>query len=634
MERAKQEGIKAKIIIVDDDAALPITKGITGGRGLAGTLFVHKVAGALSSDASAEYDLEHIHSYLSENVVHYTRTLGVALTTCTIPGTPASDRLAAADAYEVGLGIHGEPGREKCVLPKSDIAKSIASTLVNGILDITEPPPSPLPEPEQEIVETGDVTTDGMIEVNAGELVLPLSELSITEPLTELCTVEENNTDAAVLPPHSQVEATDMNEQTPIEPESEIEPASDSKPVIIEHETVTEIQSTPRKQPESVVAQETDVQSLSTLAPTSVSAFESPLTIVPPFATPLKRTSSLPYTTTTVKTPSSALYTPSKRGSFRFNFAEPIIERRPQRMPVTGGEGDELVLIINNLGSLPIIEMYVLAKEILLEMRRRRLNVVRVYIGHFMTSLDMSGCSLSVLKVSSLDTLELLDSETTAPAWVKSLPLDLLNSDDVLTASTLPYNEADYQNARSETILSQSKVESSCAVALILTKQICLKLIEMEPVLTKYDQICGDGDCGLVMKAGASRILADIYSIDVNAQEFNLVAALKTISNALLPEEQVTTPMTPSSKTYKACGHNPALLFDRIATCISESMGGTSGILLEICFRTMSTYILGLDSADVSERLWIDALDRGVTAIQNYGGELFKCVIIIIRVEI
>jgi hypothetical protein len=128
--------------------------------------------------------------------------------------------------------------------------------------------------------------------------------------------------------------------------------------------------------------------------------------------------------------------------------------------------------------------------------------------------------------------------------------------------------------------------------------------------------------------------LADIYSIDVNAQEFNLVAALKTISNALLPEEQVTTPMTPSSKTYKACGHNPALLFDRIATCISESMGGTSGILLEICFRTMSTYILGLDSADVSERLWIDALDRGVTAIQNYGGELFKCVIIIIRVEI
>lgn len=605
VERAKQEGIKAKMIIVDDDAALPITKGITGGRGLAGTIFVHKVAGALST-ASPGFDLDYTHTYLSDNIVPYIRTLGFALTTCTVPGTPASDRLAAPDSYEVGLGIHGEPGREKCILPQKDIAKSIASTLVDGILDISEPPvpePEPEPEPEAEAeaeaevekegglepVPEGDVLKPLDVEVNAGEKVLPLSE-----PIAESNAAPSTTTPVEA----PQDEASGVDEPAPVE--SKGVDAADSG----------DSQATPRQEP------------IADLPPVMVPTVSQ--TANPPFATPMKGTPTLPRTA--VKTPSSALFTPSK-GSFRFNFEEPAIERRPQRLPVTAGAGDELVLIVNNLGSLPIIEMYVLVKEVLLEMRRRRLNPVRVYVGHFMTSLDMSGCSLSVLKTDSFipDTydetpsvLSLLDAITDAPAWVKSQAIDLLSGD--APCAPLPYNEADYRHATSEAIIAQSKVDSSCAVALVLAKQVCLKLIEIEPTLTKYDQICGDGDCGLVMKAGASKILADIYSIDVNDQEFNLMAALKTISSALLPDDSV--PVTPSSKVYKACGHNPALLCDRIATSISESMGGTSGILLEICFRTMSTYILDLDPASVDDKLWINALDRGVTAIQNYGGNL------------
>lgn len=599
VERAKQEGIRAKMIIIDDDAAFPITKGITGGRGLAGTLFVHKVAGALSI-APAGYDLDYIHSYLSENIVPFTRTLGVALTTCTVPGTPASDRLSASDSYEVGLGIHGEPGREKCILPQKDIAKSIAATLVSGCLDIAE---LPVPEPETDSL---DMMVSLDVEINVSDHIIPVSEPEMT--VTE---VNESDvaTDSAIdTDPTIAISTSLVDEHATIESEA-----------ISEDVAFDEVQSTPQKGP---VTSDSDTQP-TVPVPASILKSESDSNIKYPESTPLKRPSVTPRTRLR-NTPSSSLITPSK-GSFRFNFAEPVIERRPQRLPINAGSTDELVLIINNLGSLPIIEMYVLAKEVLLEMKRHKLNPVRVYMGHFMTSLDMSGCSLSVLNTTYASempdeipsVLSLLDVETSAPAWMNSQVIDMLNTD--IVTSTVPYNEADFHNASSEVILTQSKVAFSCAVALTLTKQICLKLIEVEPILTKYDQICGDGDCGLVMKAGASKILADIYGLDVNAQEFNLLAALKTISTALLPDEP--TQVTLSSQVCKACGHNPAFLCDKIATCISESMGGTSGILLEICFRTMSTYILELDPADVGEKLWIDALDRGVTAIQNYGGE-------------
>lgn len=70
----------------------------------------------------------------SENV----RSLGIALTTCTVPGAPPSDRLRDAYTYEVGLGIHGEPGREQRKIDMSDkdntgLADTVAEVLVEEV---------------------------------------------------------------------------------------------------------------------------------------------------------------------------------------------------------------------------------------------------------------------------------------------------------------------------------------------------------------------------------------------------------------------------------------------------------------------------------------------------------------------
>lgn len=130
-EIAKQEGIDVKMVIVADDCALPLGKGITGGRGVAGTVYVHKVAGAVAATGAS---LAEVHAAATEATARI-GTLGLALSTCSVPGTPASTRLSEPGLIEVGMGIHGEPGREQMQLPETGAADKVAAILVAGLLD-------------------------------------------------------------------------------------------------------------------------------------------------------------------------------------------------------------------------------------------------------------------------------------------------------------------------------------------------------------------------------------------------------------------------------------------------------------------------------------------------------------------
>jgi dihydroxyacetone kinase len=104
-ERARQFGLNVEIVIVDDDVALP---DLPQARGVAGTLFVHKIAGALAENGA---DLAHV-AAAARKVVSKTKSIGMSLNTCTIPGSPKEDRIPPGMA-ELGLGIHGEAGVEQ-----------------------------------------------------------------------------------------------------------------------------------------------------------------------------------------------------------------------------------------------------------------------------------------------------------------------------------------------------------------------------------------------------------------------------------------------------------------------------------------------------------------------------------------
>ncbi|XP_031280016.1 putative 3,4-dihydroxy-2-butanone kinase [Pistacia vera] len=132
-EQAKSEGYKVETVIVGDDCALPPPRGITGRRGLAGTILVNKVAGAAAAAGLSLADVTAEAKRASEMV----GTMGVALSVCTLPGQVTSDRLGPGK-MELGLGIHGEPGAAVADLQPVDVVvshvlKQILSTETNYV---------------------------------------------------------------------------------------------------------------------------------------------------------------------------------------------------------------------------------------------------------------------------------------------------------------------------------------------------------------------------------------------------------------------------------------------------------------------------------------------------------------------
>jgi len=105
VERARAFGLKVNMVIVGDDIALP---DLPQSRGLAGTLFVHKIAGHL---AESGHDLAAV-TEAAERVIAGVKSIGMSLDTCTVPGSVKEARIAPGMA-ELGLGIHGEPGVEQ-----------------------------------------------------------------------------------------------------------------------------------------------------------------------------------------------------------------------------------------------------------------------------------------------------------------------------------------------------------------------------------------------------------------------------------------------------------------------------------------------------------------------------------------
>ena len=104
-ERARAFGLDVSMVVVDDDVALP---GLPQARGVAGTLFVHKIAGALAEEGA---NLDTV-TKAAKQVIDGVISLGITLDTCTVPGSPKEDRIADGKA-ELGLGIHGEAGVEQ-----------------------------------------------------------------------------------------------------------------------------------------------------------------------------------------------------------------------------------------------------------------------------------------------------------------------------------------------------------------------------------------------------------------------------------------------------------------------------------------------------------------------------------------
>jgi dihydroxyacetone kinase len=134
---ARAEGLEVEMVLVEDDAALA-GGGRIGRRGLAGTVLVHKLAGAAAEAGQTLSDVKRT----AEQAIARIRTMGVGLTACTVPIAGKPNFSLGEDELEFGLGIHGEPGMARGTLQPADhvVAQMLDKILVEAKCDPVDDP--------------------------------------------------------------------------------------------------------------------------------------------------------------------------------------------------------------------------------------------------------------------------------------------------------------------------------------------------------------------------------------------------------------------------------------------------------------------------------------------------------------
>ena len=132
---ATEDGIKVDYVKVADDIAVKDSLYTVGRRGVAGTVFVHKIAGAAASKGYELAQVKAIAQKAADNVI----SLGFAFTSCTVPAKGTPTFILADDEMEYGVGIHGEPGiRREKILPAKKLAQRIIDDLYLERPDLKE----------------------------------------------------------------------------------------------------------------------------------------------------------------------------------------------------------------------------------------------------------------------------------------------------------------------------------------------------------------------------------------------------------------------------------------------------------------------------------------------------------------
>jgi len=126
-ELAAMEHISTECVVVKDDVAVPDSTYSTGRRGIAGTVFIHKIAGAAAEAGRSLAEVKAV----AEKTIRNLRSMGLAMSSCILPAVGRPGFSLAEDEIEIGMGIHGEPGIcREAISP----ARTLAGKLTDKIL--------------------------------------------------------------------------------------------------------------------------------------------------------------------------------------------------------------------------------------------------------------------------------------------------------------------------------------------------------------------------------------------------------------------------------------------------------------------------------------------------------------------
>ncbi len=132
-ELCAEEGIEVAVVLVNDDVAVKDSLYTAGRRGTGATVFVEKIAGALAEEGASLAEVAKV----GEEVNARSRSFGVALSSCTVPAAGKPTFELAGDEIELGIGIHGEPGRTRApIAPARELAR-VAMDAVNADMPLS-----------------------------------------------------------------------------------------------------------------------------------------------------------------------------------------------------------------------------------------------------------------------------------------------------------------------------------------------------------------------------------------------------------------------------------------------------------------------------------------------------------------
>ncbi|XP_032355325.1 triokinase/FMN cyclase isoform X2 [Etheostoma spectabile] len=228
--------------------------------------------------------------------------------------------------------------------------------------------------------------------------------------------------------------------------------------------------------------------------------------------------------------------------------------------------GDSVVVCVNNLGALSCLEMAVVTGATITCLENRGVVVARVMSGSFMTSLEMAGVSLTLMRADQ-ETLRLFDAKTSAPAWPN-------------LSSVCVSGRSYVTDPRAVSPRPQADTHSEGPLSAVMRKaleMVCSTLLEKQEELNSLDRAAGDGDCG-----------------NTHAQ------AAKAIREWL------------QDHVVPGC---PGQLLSVLAGLVQEKMGGSSGALYSLFLTAAAAHLTENNAA-----AWASAMHAGTQAIRRYGG--------------
>ncbi|GIJ86201.1 hypothetical protein Asppvi_005083 [Aspergillus pseudoviridinutans] len=281
-------------------------------------------------------------------------------------------------------------------------------------------------------------------------------------------------------------------------------------------------------------------------------------------------------------------------GSHRMKFSLPEVIKTmllqildnndPDRAFLTHQPGDEFVLLINNLGGVSTLELSGITDEVYRQLKRDfNIKPVRIIQGTFLTSLNGLGFSVSLLKLADTglgpgkSMLELLDAPAEAVGWsapIRTSTWDAHQSDAPVEVKSTKLAEDQPSNVKLDPAILKKALGSALK-----------RVIDAEALVTRYDTIVGDGDCGVGLKRGAEAVLSLLEDPSSN-----------------LTDDAVTA-------------------VNRIVTVVENTMDGTSGAIYSIFLNALAHGLRAQDKGTptpATVEVWANALKSSITALGKY----------------